>query len=248
MKYNYLKHFIVMLLLFGLVAGCSKDNPSEPKEEAPQFVPKTVAVPEAMQNSSDPMAQMAMSYIGSANMITNFSAFFTPPGLMKTSANLGSTGWERKWEQDGITITLTATENDTGYQWSVKLDGTSQSTGETYNNFIFLKIEQNKDGTAGRFSMFDPEEDASSGLIMEWVWSTLPGDVLDVIRTFYDDGIPAGRIKVLSNPDKSGELYFYDYVNGNFVMEFKATWTSSGTGEWWSYDSMGNVDSHGSWG
>lgn len=246
MKYRKFFGLLLVLLSVGLIWGCSKDKPSEPEDEAPQFVPKTISVPPSLQQSSDPMAKMAMNYVNTANMMSNFASFFTPPGLLKTSDMVVATGWEKKWEQDGVTVTLTATENDTGYQWVVKLDGTSQTEGITYNNFTFLKIEQNKDGTAGKFTLFDFEQNTNDKF-MEWVWNTLPGDILDFVRTFYDNGLPDTRIKITSNPDKSGELFFYEYVNGQFVLYFHVVWTASGSGQWWTYDNLGNITDQGSW-
>jgi len=246
MKHYRILDLLLVLFIFGLIAGCSSDKSSEPKEEAPQFVPKTISVPQNMQQSSDPMAQMAMNHIMTANAMSNFASFFTPPPLLKTSDALGATDWEKKWDQDGMTITLTATENDTGYQWEVKLDGTSQSSGITYSNFIFLRIEQNKNGTAGKFTLYDFENNTTD-ILMEWVWNTLPGDIFDFVGTFYDNGVPEAKIKIISNPDNSGELYFFEYINGTFVLEFKAAWTASGSGEWWTYDENGNIVNQGSW-
>jgi len=245
--YHRFINFLVIVLIVGLIIGCSKDKSSEPEADAPQFVPKAVTVPSNMQQSSDPMAQMSMSYINMANAMSNSASYFTPPPLAKSNSDLGATGWEKKWQEDGMTVTLTATENDTGFQWVVKLDGTSLSEGITFDDFTFLKIEQNKNGTAGQFMLYDFENNTSE-LAIHWTWTNYPGNPLYFVCTYYDDGIPDTKLEITSNPDKSGELKFYEYVNNVFVLDFHTSWTATGSGAWWSYDKYGNVTDQGNWG
>ncbi len=247
MKYQKFIRLFVVVLILGLITGCSKDKSSEPDGDAPQFVPKTVTVPQNMQQSSDPMAQMSVSYINMANAMSNLASFFTPPPLAKSNSDLAATGWEKKWQEDGLTVTLTATENDTGFQWIIKLDGTSQSEGIIFNDFTFLKIEQNTNGTAGQFMLFDFVNNTSE-LAIHWTWTNYAGNPLYFVCTYYDDGVPDTKLEITSNPDNSGELKFYEYVNDVFVLDFYTSWTASGSGAWWTYDALGNVIDQGNWG
>jgi hypothetical protein len=247
MTYQRFICLLAVVLILGLVSGCSKDKSTEPNESAPQFVPKTVTVPQAMQQSSDQMAQMSMSYISMANAMSNFASYFTPPPLAKSNGGLDATGWEKKWQEDGMTVTLTASENDTGFQWIVKLDGTSLSEGTTFNDFTFLQIEQNENGTAGQFILFDFVNNTSE-MAIHWVWTNYPGNPLYFVCTFYDDGVPDTKLEITSNPDKSGELKFYEYINNVFVLDFHTSWTATGSGAWWSYDNLGNITDQGTWG
>jgi len=140
-----------------------------------------------------------------------------------------------------------ATENDTGYQWVVVLNGTSDSRGIVYNDFLLMEMEQNSDGTAGKYAIHNLWTN-SDDLLAESSWLTLQDGATYFETILYNDGRKVNRIEIVSNLDHSGNLKYYIYKDGSSdLLRFKAEWYIDGSGQCWIYDEMMNISFEGAW-
>lgn len=236
---------IVSVCLIG-IAGCSDDdNPagSGNGAEAPEFSIVTVSVPDAMTQSSDPMAQLTVSYVAFANTFSSWFSFFTPPaGAAKVAAPAGAhdgAPWVFTWSEDGLTVTLTITEDSENYTWSVVLDGTDGET--TYDDFTLIDAAASKDGSGGSLVIYDPATQSSA---LDWTWNQASGGPYNFLMTSYDS--EGFQIALTVNLDESGDLEYRMGDGAVFVRIFRSEWQSDGSGDWWNYADGEIVDS-GSW-
>ncbi|MCF8403911.1 MAG: hypothetical protein K9H58_08200 [Bacteroidales bacterium] len=243
------KQGFYLLMLFSatillLISACSKDNtePSqEPTKDAPTFETKTVTPPDAMMESSDPGAQMAVSYISLANSFSGFAGMMTPPGGAPYKSTLEGEPWVYTWEfnegQDVYFITLTILETTTHFEWNMLINGTL--SGLVLTDFLYMDASQTLDGSSGEYTLYDPEE---VGYVMKASWSTDAAGVYMLSFEIPEDVI----IELVTNPNGSGEIATYEW-NGNVKeLTFEAIWDATGHGEWWEYFE-GALSDHGTW-
>lgn len=235
---------IVGVCLIGLVGCSDDDNPTGTGNgaEAPEFSIINVSVPDAMVQSSDPMAQLAVSYVSLANSISTWTGFFTPPaGAAKLVAPAGVADgpWVYTWSEEGLTVTLTITESSQNYMWSVVFDGTDGET--TYDNFTFIDAAASKDGSSGSLVIYDPMTESPA---LDWTWSETSSGVYNFLMTSYDS--EGFQIALTVNADKSGTLEFRMSDGSSFEPLFGSEWQSDGSGDWWNY-ADGEITDSGSW-
>ncbi|NOX19072.1 MAG: hypothetical protein GXO87_12430 [Chlorobi bacterium] len=120
------------------------------------------------------------------------------------------------------------------------LNGTDANDGTVYNDWVMMDASETSDGSNGNMSIY---EDNSTDLEFAVSWSkNADGSTYLEFTTYGENGM---KITVTANADQTGSLEMYEYNNGEYVKTMKITWTSTG-GEWWEYDSQGNVSDHGS--
>lgn len=236
---------IILIAFTGLLFSCSDKDDTEPEttqDTAPAFQGKSIEVPDGLQQSNNPGAQEAKSFISIANGFTGYAGMFSPPqksGEYK-STNDGSP-WVYSWEvsdQTGsYTVTLTITETDSETNWTIVLNG--EMDGLALVDFTYLYGAETKDGKSGLIRMYDPE---SNSLGFEASWST--ENNVDTFRFFVPEEI---EIIVTQYPDNSGSLNVYEWTNGQFLLDFSAIWSASGSGESWEYDDDGTLINHEVW-
>jgi hypothetical protein len=240
--------FTAMALLMIFFTACSKDDDStdaqQQQHDPPTFSVHTVDPPDAMIESSDPGAQQAVGYINMANAFAGMgSIYMIPPqksGGYK-STNGDGPPWIYSWEvnegEDNYTVTLTVDETPVIYTWNVVIDGIMEAV--VYDNFTFMESIQAKDGSNGSFTVYDP---GKSIILISAIWTK---DQNDVYTTTFE--IPEGvKIVMVSYPDGSGEISFYDWGETDWILSFRAAWDNTGHGEWWEYED-GEISEHGLW-
>jgi hypothetical protein len=246
---------IAAVFLIG-AAGCSSDDkstgPGTGGGEAPEFGITNVSIPTAMTESSDPMAQMAVGFVGLANSFSGWFGFMTPPvTAAKVVATYGSQDgpWVTTWSDGNLTVTVTVTETSDRYTWEVMANGSAD--GITYNNFTLIYAEVHKDGSQGSMEVYDPTTDQ---LVLSWNWSSAPDGTYHFTMTGYDTSALLAaspnsetlQISVTVNPDESGGIEYRLGDGSSFELAFRAEWQSSGAGEWWNY-SNGEITETGTW-
>lgn len=244
MKKSSLLIWVLAVAFLSFFVSCSKDDdePEPQQQQAPTFSTKTVAVPDAMMQSSDEGAQEAVAYVNLANSFTGLANSFIPPQKCAPykSTNDGPP-WIYTWEvidgEDQYTVTLTISQTSSGYEWDMVIDGTID--GIVVNNFLFMHGELSNDGKNGLFTLYDFE---TGEICMYVTWNTDDNGVYSVTFEIPEDI----KVNVTSNLDGSGDVEVYEWENGNYQLEWKAVWTSDGHGEWWSYENGVLVD-HGTW-
>lgn len=238
--------WIIVILFISLLFSCSDDGGSTgPEETEPEWETQTVTVPDNMQQSQDPMVQMAVGHINTANnMMNTYSSFLQPPEKAKVSSP-GSYyekegPWTYSWSENNLTITLTINESEDDYEWTVVLDGTD---GEyNYDNWTYIYATTSQNNSNGHIKVY---KQVTDNVGAEVIWSTDDAGVFNMtIEQFYDTQT---KSELISNPDGSGEVNHYEYMEGSYVIQFKAEWQTDGSGEWWIYDDNGEVENSGSW-
>jgi len=242
MRQRRWRAWVFGLLALGLAAGCGDDDETTtgppPQQTEPDVAMSQITVPQGMQDSDDPMAGLAMAYIQAANGFTNLVAgYLTPPaGGLKSAAD--GPPWEHVWtDEHGLTITLTIWEEDNKYYWSVELDGTYGEV--TYDEWTYIFAWQAKDGKSGDLILY---EEATTDILMEWVWSIDASNVYSIGLIVPGDS----WTKIWVNPDGSGELEYYDDESDVWALVFEVEWDADGDGSWTMYAGGVQTDS-GTW-
>ncbi|MBN1349799.1 hypothetical protein JXJ21_10350 [candidate division KSB1 bacterium] len=242
---NLITLFGAVFLILALILGCSDDNPTEPEEEKmPEFEVKAIYIPSQMAQSQDPHAQQTVAYINMANGIAGFASFFTPPAntsLAKTAGTTGDLTWTRTWKVDSLTITLNVSKQNDLIVWDVIVSGSDQ--GVIHQNWKMLHAEKTINAQSGSLIFYQLN---STEKATEWLWNIDDEDVYTLTMIFYEG--EGGKIEIIQNPDKSGELLIYKNSANGYALEFKAQWQANGSGEWWLYDANGEITDHNNWG
>ncbi|VAX23897.1 hypothetical protein MNBD_IGNAVI01-270 [hydrothermal vent metagenome] len=233
---------IPLIIFITLLFSCSSDdNPTEPvgqKLEPKAPTVKTIELPEHMAQSSDPHAQMAEVWIGMANSFTAFSGLFVPPEGAKSLPKGNALNDEGKyiWTVGPLSITLIYSSDDEYTRWKVIYNGIDN--GSAYVNWVFMEAEQTADGNSGTLLMY---KENSTELAAKWTWNNAADGSYDC--TFIDQTDAGWKLDVHENADNSGEMNFYEDVNGEFILRYKITWNADGSGAWWDYEN----NESGSW-
>lgn len=233
---RYSKSAAVLAVIAFLAAGCSKSSsPTSSNNTPPKLTTPTFTGPNTKSDSAG--AIEAGNFIAGVN----FYAALAEGYLAGNPTQNGNT-WTGTATQGQLTITWTATAlSDTGYTWKVVFNGPTDSV--TYNNWTFLQGTTSSDGKYGSFTLYQPN---TTKILSLFSWSTdASGNVPVDIKQYSTDGVTlVEEIKITDNADKSGEMDLYTGT----VLTFKATWTSTGSGQWWDYDpSTGTQTYHGVW-
>ncbi len=233
--------FLISLIALSFT-NCSKDenNPVAPEKKEPaKLQVKEVQVPQHLSQVQDPHAQLVVGFVQLANGFKNYTPFFTPPSGATHVPKTNGVKDEWTWTSQGLTVRLVYNEGTESVSWKIYLTGVFE--GFTVNNWLAGEAEQNKDGTSGHLMVYDPP---TSNVLTEWSWNTQSDGTYIFVVNMYDSD---EKIELTVNPDNSGTIQFYNSVDNTFVLEYKITWTSAGSGQWWEYDTAGNVVSQGSW-
>ncbi len=244
--FRILSYFTVLLFSLFLIFSCSDSSSGNDEEEqqteAPDLQVQEVDVPDAMKKSSDPNAQKTVGFVTQANAFSNYSTFWTPQqGAEMPASALGKLPangeWSYEWSKDSLTITMNITESDDAYHWEIIFNGSMQ--GETFDNWTYMEATRKKDGSEGNLYLYEYN---TTNVNLQWSWMIDDEDVYTF--EMIGDGF---KINVLSNPNQSGSLEFYQGDGGSFTISFRSEWASDGSGSWWDYDSSGTEEDSGSW-
>lgn len=240
-----LKKIILMftLIFLTILSGCSKNdesNPVAPKTKEPAKLQlKEITVPTHLTQVQDQHAQMVSSYIQMANGLTNYAAFFTPPSGAKHLPKGYSTEDEWTWTEDNLTVTLVYNEGESNISWKVILTGLYE--GFTATNWTSMEAEQSKDGNSGHLTIYEP---VTTTVAVDWEWNNNSNGNASFIFTDFESFM---KMQIDVNSDNSGMLQVFQSSDNQFILQYKISWTATGSGEWWEYDATGNITDHGTW-
>ncbi|NOY77545.1 MAG: hypothetical protein GXO76_06710 [Calditrichaeota bacterium] len=225
--------------------NCSKkDTPTGPKENQnpPALTIQAIDVPQHMRASSDPHAQMSTNFIGMANSFSSLSAAFTPPaGLAKNTQTLDDPIWTKSWKYNGVTLTMSVYDRNDMNVWEIRFDGADEDY--TYKNWLFMKIEQSKDGKSGTMTTYEP---VTTKIQAQWSWGK-DAEGAYSITYLLEEGDEGIKLIVTQNSDNSGSLQSLEKYNGSFVPSYESHWDSGGVGSWKQFENGKEIAS-GSWG
>lgn len=229
-------HLFAALLIFAFVlSGCSKkdSSPTEAQVTAP-IVPSLVFKGPGT-TSTETNAQMIKSYVSAMNV---FTTMFSPYQYLQ-SVRDGNT-WTWTYTEGTLTVKMTsAYQSDGTYLWKLILNGKDPSDGVTYNNWTGMDGSTSADGKSGSWKIY---EDNKTTIAADFAWATT-NNVLTGTQKNYTNGTSSGQIVLINNPDNTGEMKIYTGT----VVTYRATWTATGSGQWWTYNSSGTQTGTGSW-
>ncbi len=231
---------IIMSVFLTFCSNDEDDNPVAPETKEPAKLEiKEIQLPEHMTQVQDSYAQLAVAFVQMANGFRNYATFFNPPSGATHIPKSSGVQDEWTWQEGTLTIRLVYDENDEMVYWKIYLTGTFE--GYTVNNWLGAEAEQTKDGNSGHLKIYEPP---TNNLIAEWNWNVGSDGSYSFVFLGYEN---SQKIEVTVNADNSGILQIYNSVGGQFVLQYKITWTATGSGQWWEYDTAGNVVDQGSW-
>jgi hypothetical protein len=230
----------IFFMLFS--SGCKKDETTEPEQPtAQEFNTKIAEVPSAMAQSDEPGAIQTVAYVNMVNSMSVYGSLLIPP--KKSSSLIQKDGgtevytWEFNDGSSSYTATLKITETNTYIAWELILNG--NLSGHLVNNFSYLKAEEYKDGSRSTFSLYDFDNPGTIAMTISWYES---GGT-----TYFTFEVPQdAMISMEVHADESGMLELKEWRNGQYLLDFRAEWTSSGSGEAWVYNEGELVD-HTTW-
>ncbi len=234
-----LKSAGILAVLALLIAGCSKSSsPTSASSTPPDLTAPTFKGPGSTANSDTSLgAQTANQLATTFNAIASgYSAVFAQAGSPSQSGNT----WTWKVTEGQASITFTATQSDTTYQWKYVMNGTYQGT--TYNNWTAFEGSETASGANGNWILYN-ENSTTPMSKVSWTTDgsgTLTGNIIGYDST----GTETDRYTFVNNKDNSGSLE--EYTNGS-TLALKVTWKSDGSGQWWEYDDQGGVVGSGTW-
>lgn len=237
---RYMKSAGIIAAVAILLAGCSKSsNPAGSAATPPQLTAPTFQGPDVSSAGADTssVALLVSSLSTTFNAVASeYTKIFQEAGTPKLS---GST-WTWSIATSAYTMTFTASQNDTTYQWKSVVNGTYQ--GIKYDNWTAFEGSETTSGADGNWTLFN--QNATTPL-SNVAWSTDgSGNWTGTIIAYDSTGAQAEKYVFTNNKDKSGE--FEQYTTGTTPI-LKVTWTGSGSGAWWKYDDKGNVIASGTW-
>ena len=224
-----------------LFAGCSKSSgpTSASSTNAPKLAAPVFRGPGTSATGAD-TSFGALTVNGLAATFTSvsagYSALFAQAGAPKQS---GST-WTWSINGSGYTITFSATQSDTTYQWKDFINGNYQGT--SYSKWTAFTGSETESGANGDWTLYNQNK---TTLFATVNWTTdASGNLTGSIVTYDSTGAQSGKYVFVDDKDNSGSLE--EYTTGTTPI-LKVVWTSSGTGQWWEYDDQGNQTASGSW-
>ena len=234
---------VLTLAIAVCLTACGDDKTTETdggggsggEPSAPVFTTHTVDLPQAMMESSDPMAQTAVSQVALANAISGYSTYLYPPAGTQGVSGTGT--WTYTWATDSLTVTLVITDTGNLYQWEAFFDGTLG--GQTFDNWKAIHAEAAKDGSGGEFIYYQP---VTTEVLMSWTWSTDTQGVFTFVM-FYYGGMGGGKVEITVNPDGSGSLAVYEGDGAVYELTLLVEWEADGSGQWWTYEGGSQTDS-----
>jgi hypothetical protein len=229
--------FVTFTVLF--VAGCSKDSsPTSPGDQQQQTAPTVPTASFSGPTSSDAHAQIAASQVTLMNALMAPAAAFSG----RAATNAGNT-YTWTITVQSLTETFTATrQTDGGFDWSFTLSG-SDNDHNYGTGWTFWTGTTSADGKSGSWTFYEFGQTTKAA---DLVYSTNASGVLTGTWQVYDaGGAVTGKVVLTNNTNQSGEV---DVYGDGTHLSYKATWTGSGSGSWWVYDSDGvTVSSQGTW-
>ncbi|MBN1559349.1 hypothetical protein JW998_03820 [candidate division KSB1 bacterium] len=238
-----LRMFVLVLLVLFIFAGCSSDeeNPiaPTPKSNPPKFNLQEIAFPQKMVNSTDEMAQRAISLVDDAMSFEGTGCVFDPPEGAEVLAET-QTAWEYSWQDAGLTKRLAIILISEQHKWQQFFTGTAD--GKTYDNWRYMDAAQKTDQSMGHVYLYKA---VTTQIGQEWSWHTLDnGNYIFKVQNY---GESPAKIEITFEPGNAGKIESYKAgTTGALVYDLVITWNANGSGSWRTYQNGAPVD-NGTW-
>ncbi len=222
------------VLLVLVLAACSGNNPSSPENdnvpELPDLNKLRINVPQGAPPQVQGIALAVNSFI-------SMGYGWLGPAYGKSPTGSDGT-YEWKVTDRTLTITVRAVvQSDGSAKWTVTLNGTDPTTGETFNNWVAVSGSTDAKSKTGQFTIYEPN---TTNVAAQINWTEDDKGNLNITMSTSE----GQTWRVTSKADGSGSLV----VEENGKKTFEASWTSDGSGTWASYNpDTGEQIGSGSW-
>lgn len=237
---RFLKSAGIVAAAAVLLTGCSKSsNPAGPNGQPPQLTAPTFGGPNVSSSGAD-TSSVALSVNDLATTFNAVAAGYTKIFQQAGSPKQSGSTWTWSISTSAYSMTFTATQSDTTYNWTSVVNGTYQ--GIAYDNWTAFEGSETVSGANGNWTLFNSN---ATTPLSKVTWSTDgSGNRTGTIISYDSTGVQVGKYVFTNNKDNSGELE--EYTTGTTPV-LKVTWTGNGSGAWWKYDDKGNVIASGTW-
>jgi hypothetical protein len=243
---------LLLLIAVFFAFSCSKDEEPGLDKKAISLMEgnQIIAAPPALLASDDPQAQLAASWIVSANAMSSYLYYFNipagtqqsgskitaPNGRMKDAGDYVTYIWED--ENSGNSVAYQVSEESDRYVFEIflKLEG----------EFDFLKYfhaEERKDRSQGSMKIYDIfgiYGDDASVVWLNYEWSRV-GSLFNLTMTEYSESFVVD-ITIDQNTKAGSVVYYLEEQK-----EYELIWDGSGNGNWAYFDAEGGVTDSGTW-
>lgn len=250
-----LKRSLTLLLVMGLFFACGDDSTSPPPTDEPPDVPApttSFSGPQTNDPAATPVNVMVTLASAQAALLAPLTLFAN--NIAGTPAQTGdSWTWTYTFTDPvtstTVTVTVTANHQADGWYWSITWSGTG------YDNWVYMEGFTSEDETNGWWKFYDPDTEQ---VAMSVTWE---GDDISGSFDWYEGDFQAGgtlscqmswsesdgtttftlivpeevKYVITENTDGSGDLYFYEWDNNNWVLMFEAHWLGDGSGNYTDY-------------
>jgi hypothetical protein len=248
-----------ILLMLLIIFSCESMSPKDVVNEydmylVPKFIFKAIDIPPAMQESSDSIAQMLVSYFNIYNDTENYLELMDFENQSSINYSAAQPWVKRIPTNNGMDITVTLDFEDEIYYndfprrcvWEVFYNGRDSVTGNYYDNWKSLEANLSYSEQVD-MALFAENSDN----VLYWISkqeSMLSGDYYNI--ECYQDNEIKYYIAITIGDRKSFRRTAYKKDSRNqFVnyVDYSAQWFSDGSGEWTQYSESGEAIATGTW-
>lgn len=231
--------FLSIAMMLFIINGCSDDSPTGADEGDPPQIPEAapVEIERSIFQNNNPTGEeyeafneaAALAEGANANLIgaTGMGQSYL---LFTQSQNAtfedGRWVWTFAFNEEGesITIKTTAEETTGGTEWNLYLTGNFE--GETINDFKYLTGIISNDDDSGSWEYFMPGESNQPFLAYEWQTFSDSQFTFSTIIDYPDED---DELRI--DYEKNGDDNFLNYSGFDFDQDVSVFWNSStGTG------------------
>lgn len=242
---------VIFIFLAAIAMSCSKNDETTPdqtlEDAARNFAENTVQIqePAGLKNSTDTYAQLASSWIQTANSLSNYAAlFYIPNSAQKTNTPIvASNGrvaktneeyliyqWEDQSSSNGIAYQIHAEADKYVYEYFIKTAG--------HDGWIrYMYAEAQKNHEKALLTIFNLD-DGSELLNYDW-------QVVDNMFTMNFSSAASSSLITLDINTATGTGTVVTFYNN--VKTYDMTWDSLGNGSWIYYGTDGSALLSGEW-
>jgi len=228
--------FLFTLPVFVFISCKKEEEPEVLEYRQPTVASRTevVTIPQGLQNSEDPGAQMGVAYMGLANGLAAMATSFNVPADVEPE-NTKSSASVYHWTYGGYSYWMTFSATSTHYNWKYEYEFPGMS------RFTFIEANELKTGLQGNWMIYDPEATHSILWKYDWTLNSVQDFAANIFLYGYN-GADSINFDILGRVNNSGYLKLYE---GSLKIA-EIIWNSDGSGSWWIYSEDGNHYS-GSW-
>jgi hypothetical protein len=236
-RIKFVKYVWIAFVLL-VVFSCKEDNPDDKGNnfETLSFSETEVMerLPDALETSNDPMAQMVVGWV---SLATNWGLFvhaIEPPENASPVAGNNSYSWGWNYLGNSFNMFWTYSEANSKKNWNIDV----QYNGKRYDYMDAWETSNGKQGEV-KYNYqwacdYDGQMDCAD-FFWKYTWEINASNayvfnyIVESTETSVENSM---KYEVVVNEDGSGNIKLYD----EGTISYSSQWDASGNGSWISYD------------